>query len=214
VAASSSLVLWLVADDYDGSGTWHDESGRHADATCASCPSVVSDSTVGHKVLAFDGTDSFVVADPQSNFSASAFSIWVVALPDPAAASGAQLLTFSTATASVGLARSAATADLVFGVTSGADTSSVTAAGAWTAAWQVVSAGASGTTGFVGSTSVAITEGTITTPASVDYTGAYVGADPARTSLFTGRIAEVVVFKTASAPANVLTYLKTKYAIP
>src|SRR6185437_14732291 len=61
---AATLVLWLVGDGYDaGAPTWPDRSGRHADATCTSCPSATG-TLNGHTVVSFDGSSGFAITDP------------------------------------------------------------------------------------------------------------------------------------------------------
>lgn len=225
IPESTNLVLWLVGDTYAGASPWVDQSG-HASATCSACPSPVAGALNGHGVVAFNGSSYFQLGDPGGLYNTTAFTIFVVAAPDPGAStavSNAQLIAFSDATGnSLDLQQNGTAQDLLLQLlpgTSGAN--SLVATGDWASppAFELVAAGVNATpSAFLAVDGATVMSGAIGAPASVDYASSYLGTDPATQTLdYTGQIAEVLVFNTTLSAASVSTvqaYLTTRYALP
>ena len=208
------LALWLVGDTYAGASPWTDQSG-HADATCSNCPATTS--LGGHGAASFDGSSYFSLGDPGGLYQTTAFTIFVVAAPDPGATSSAVLVAFSDGGANtLGLQRSGGSPDLMLQLLPGSASNSLVATGAWAGAPESIAAvvSAAGASLTVGSSP---NTGAIGAPASVDYASSYLGTDPAtQTATYTGAIAEVLVFNTvlsSTSIANVKSYLATRYGL-
>jgi hypothetical protein len=226
IPESQYLVLWLVGDYYNsGTATWTDQSG-HADATCSACPSTSAGALNGHTVVSFDGTSYFALGDPAGLYQTSAFTIFVVAAPDPdapMAVSNAQLIGFSdvTGTNSLGLQQSGSDSDLLLQLVTGASGSnSLLAMGEWDSPpFVIIAAGVDATpSAFLAVDGSTVASGSIGAPASVDYVSSYLGTDPASQMLnYTGQVAEVLVFATTLSSAsvsNIQSYLATRYMLP
>ena len=220
IPEAQNLVLWLVGDSYKGGTTWPDQSG-HAAATCSSCPSVSAGAVKGHTAVSFDGTSSFALGDPGGLYVTSAFTIFVVAAPDPdapMAVSNAQLIAFSDATGTnaLGLQQSNGDPDLLLQLQGGG---SLLAPGAWNSPpFEVIAAGIDASpNAFLAVGGSTLASGSIGAPAYVDYSASYLGTDPDTQMLnFTGQIAEVLVFNTtlSSASANsIQAYLLARYGL-
>ena len=203
IPEAQNLVLWLVGDTYvSGAPTWLDQSGHRADASCTTCPSVAAGPN-GHVAVSFGGSSYFVLRDPGGQYDTQAWTILVVAAPDAAAPSGAQLLAFSSASDYLGLQRSGSADDLVFQLLPGSDTNSIVAAGAWAGTWERITAAIdatqSGSLDVGGSTATAM----IGAPSPVDYQSSYLGTDPAsHTQTYVGQVAEIMVFNTRPCPPS------------
>jgi hypothetical protein len=221
IPEAGALALWLVGDTYAaGSPTWTDQSG-HGNATCSPplCPSTAVWS--GHTVVSFDGTSYFALGDPGAPYHSTAFTIFVVAAPDPAAASNAQLIAFAdNAGNSVGLLRSAGAQDLMLQLlTASSAPNSLVATGAWggPGAFERIVSGVDATpNAFLTVPGTAAVTGSIGAPPAVNYyLSSYLGTDPATHTLnYVGQIAEVLVFDTTLSSASVssvLGYLSTRY---
>jgi hypothetical protein len=216
IPEAQHLALWLVGDTYaSGASVWTDQSG-HADATCSDCPATTS--LGGHGAASFvDGSSYFALGDPGGLYQTTAFTIFVVAAPDPGATSNAVLVAFSDGGANtLSLQRSGGDPDLMLQLLPGSASNSLVASGAWAGAPEsiagvVSSAGASLTVGSSPNT------GAIGAPAGVDYASSYLGTDPAtQTATYTGTIAEVLVFNTvlsSGSIANIKSYLSTRYGL-
>ncbi len=222
---AQSLVLWLVGDSYaSGASTWSDLSGRHADATCTQCPtSVAASGANGHSAVSFDGTSYLALGDPGAQYDTAAFTIFVVAAPDPnapMAVSSAQLIAFSdTQGNSLGLQQNGSNPDLLLQLLPGSSGSnSLVAMGAWASTFSVIAAGVDATPSAFLTVGGSTITGAIGAPASVNYLSSYLGTDPASQTLnYTGQIAEVLVFNTTltgSSVSSIHSYLSTRYALP
>lgn len=217
IPEAANLVLWLVGDAYDaGAPSWSDLSG-HADATCTSCPVAITSGPNGHAALTFDGTSYFTLGDPHSQYLTQTWTVLVVAAPDPAAMSAAELIGFASGSNALGLQRSGGSSDLLFRLLPGATTNSLTATGAWGGAWERIAAAVDTTQNGVLTVGTTTVQGTIGAPAAVDYASATLGIDPETLTLgYKGQIAEVLVFNTTnlSSLASLQSYLATRYALP
>jgi hypothetical protein len=216
VPEAANLILWLVGDAYTAGPTWHDLSGRGADASCSTCPSTGTGLN-GHNTVSFDGSSYFVLSDPGAQYRTQSWTIFVVAAPDPAAPPSAELLAFSSGSDSLALQRSGGANDLLFELVPGSAPSGIVAPGAWAGTWEqivaAVDATQSGSLEVGGSTATA----TIGSPAPVDHLSAYLGTDPAsRTQTYVGQVAEVLVFNTTQLPSasNLQAYLSGRYNLP
>jgi hypothetical protein len=208
------LALWLVGDSYDaGAPVWSDLSGHQADATCTSCPSVVPFN--GHTAVTFDGSKGFAVNDPGALFASQSWTFLVVAAPDPAATSGAQLLGLASGANAIALQRSGTANDLLFELLPGSSMNTLVSTGAWAGSPELVTATVDETQNGALTVNGVTVQGAIGAPAMVDYAPVYLGMDVTATLGFKGQIAEVLVFNTTNLPslANVQGYLATRYAL-
>jgi hypothetical protein len=97
-AAKGQLLLWLKADTGYANGTWLDQSGKHADGTCSSCPAVFVDSK-NNSALYFDGSSNQItLSDPNGQYDSSFNpTIFVVATSLGVSALNASLIRFADA---------------------------------------------------------------------------------------------------------------------
>jgi hypothetical protein len=221
VNEASSLALWLVADNYvSTSGSWLDQSGAHADATCSgsACPAAVSAALNGHRIVSFNGSQFFVLSDPGGRYASQTWTIFLVANPDPTATSNAQIIAFTNGGNSLCLQRSGGSSDLVFQLLPGSSANSIVASNGWagdSSGWEWLAANVDPDNGGSLATSGAGSlGGAIGTPAAVDYSSSYLGTDPTQTLGYTGQIAEVVVFTgdlSAPSTTSVEQYLSGRY---
>ena len=137
VPEAANLVLWLVGDAYTAGPNWLDLSGRGADAICSTCPSTGTGLN-GHSTVSFDGSSYFVLSDPGAQYRTQSWTMFVVAAPDPAAPSNAQLLAFSSGSDSLALQRSGGDNDLLFELLPGSAPGGIVAPGAWAGAWEQI----------------------------------------------------------------------------
>ncbi len=218
IPEAQSLVLWLVGDTYvPGAAVWTDQSG-HANAACSSCPSAFTGALNGHATVSFDGSSFFALGDPGGIYESAAFTVLLVATPDPGAASNAQLLALSDGSGNtLSLQRSSGDPDLLLQLLAGANDGSLVATGGWSGSAELVAAEVSGAGALLTAGSSAVT-GNLGTPANVDYDSSYLGTDPASQTLnYTGQVAEVLVFDTAlssTSIASIESYLSARYALP
>jgi hypothetical protein len=218
IPEAGNLVLWLVGDTYvSGASVWADQSG-HADATCSNCPTALGGALNGHAVVSFDGASYFALGDPGGLYESAAFTVFLVAAPDPGAASNAQLLGLSDGNGNtVSLQRSAGDPDLLLQLLSGANGGSLLATGAWSGGAEFIAA-AVNSNGALLIAGSSVATGNLGTPADVDYASSYLGTDPASQTLnYTGEVAEVLVFDAALSSASIAgieSYLSTRYALP
>jgi hypothetical protein len=226
IPEAQNLVLWLVGDTYvSGATTWADQSGN-ASATCSSCPSTSVGALNGHNAVSFDGSSYFALRDPGGLYETAAFTIFVVAAPDPdapTAIANAQLIAFSDGSGqdSLDLQQSGDDPDLLLQLVSGSSgENSLIGPGDWASPpFTIIAAGVDSTpSAFLAVDGSTVASGAIGTPASVDYVSSYLGTDPASQTLnYTGRVAEVLVFNTSLAStsiSSVQTYLSTRYGLP
>ncbi len=220
-ATVPNLVLWLVGDTYtSGATVWRDQSG-HANATCSfpNCPSVSAAALNGHSVVSFDGSRYFALGDPNGLYQTTAFTVIVVAAPDPGAPSNAVMIAFSDGAAgdALSLQRSDGDPDLMMQLLPGFASNALIVPGAWAGASETIAGTVSGAGASLAVGSSPNT-GAIGTPASVDYTSSYLGTDPAtQTANYVGQIAEVLVFDTVLSPgsiASIKSYLSMRYSLP
>jgi hypothetical protein len=213
-----SLALWLVGDNYVASaGKWLDQSGAHADALCSgTCPlAVTGGGPNGHRVVSFGGSSFFTLTDPGRQFLSptQSWTLFVVASPDPAAVSGAQILAFSSGGDAIELQRSGGSGDLAFTLLPGSSANQLVASGAWGGAWEAIAANVDPTSASL-TAATATASGALGTPAAVDYAASFLGTDPSQTANYTGQIAEVVVFTgdlSATSMTAIETYLASRY---
>jgi hypothetical protein len=217
IPEAQSLALWLIGDTYvSGASTWADQAG-HVNPICARCPATSAGTLNGHDVVAFDGSSYFELGDPNGLYKTGAFTVFVVAAPDPGATSNAQLIAFSDGRGNaLGMQRNGANSDLLLQLLPGASNDSLLAPGAWSGLPEIITAGVNATSALltVGSSTVT---GSLGAPAVVDYALSYVGTDPVSESLdFAGQVAEIVVFNTTLATSSISSvqgYLAKRYGL-
>jgi hypothetical protein len=217
IPEAQSLAVWLIGDTYvSGAAIWTDQSG-HADATCSTCPKTLAGALSGHSVVSFDGSSYFALGDPKGLFQTGAFTVFIVAAPDPTATSNAQLIAFSDSSGNaLSMQRSSADPDILLQLLPGASSNSLLAPGTWSGTPEIITAGVDAASALltVGTSTVT---GSLGVPATVDYASSYLGTNPGSQSLdYTGQVAEVLVFNATlagSSLSGVQSYLSKRYGL-
>ena len=227
---ASSLVLWLVGEDYNyasGSPIWKDRSTYHHDGSCATlaCP---GDGTVnGHPDVGFGGIGGFAIADPGADLAGNTFTFFLVIKPNASAAAYDQLFALYNGGDYVKFQRSNTADNIDFQVIpgngSGNYITTQSGGSAWAGNWVRLQAtiDANGyATMNVYNNPMGISagsQGTIGVPAYLNWSGSYVGTSPASpgSSSYWGEIAEIIVYSSASLSSTTVTgvegYLTTRY---
>ena len=217
------LLLWLRADTGYASGTWTDQSGKHANGTCtgAACPLVNVDGN-GHKSLHFDGsTKSIQLTDPGGQYDSFNPTIFVVGIPLGTSQAGANLIRFSDSSGvnTVTLQRDATnTSSMDFHETTSSTSPSIAEGQAWAGDMEILVAsidvtGLGSFSFYTQGTQVAGIVGQLGFPPTATRTASWIGSNGS-TAGFAGEVYEVVVFTGAMSQTsltNVQNYLNTYY---